>query len=260
MFKVIKYAFLDLVRSKWTYFYAFFYLVLTLCLFFLNTDLAKVIITLMNLVLVLVPLIATIFGIMYYYQSRDFIELLLAQPIPRRHIFLGQYLGIAGSLSLCVLAGIGLPFLAYGVLGSGEIWNYLVLLITAVFLSSIFSAISYSIAMLFDDRIKGFGMAIFVWLFFAIVYDGILLLSLAYFSDYPLETPALFASLFNPIDLSRILILLQLDISALMGYTGAVFQNFLGQTTGLIVAFTVLSCWILLPSWLIVRLGNRKDF
>ncbi len=35
-------------------------------------------------------------------------------------------------------------------------------------------------------------------------------------------------SALNPIDLSRILILLQLDVSAMMGYTGAVFKDFFG--------------------------------
>ncbi len=260
MYKIVKYAFIDLVRSKWTFFYAGFYLVLTLSLFLLNTDIAKVIITLMNLVLVLVPLIATIFGVMYYYQSRDFIELLLAQPIPRRTIFLGQYTGIASSLSLCLLLGVGMPFVAYGIFYSDQVWNYLVLLVTGVLLSAIFSALAYLMAMYFDDRIKGFGIAIFIWLFFAIIYDGLLLLGLAYFSDYPLETPALVASLFNPIDLSRILILLKLDISALMGYTGAVFQKFLGNSLGILIAFGILFTWVVFPAWMIGRLAIRKDF
>ena len=57
----------------------------------------------MNVILLLVPLIATMFGVMYYYNSREFTELLLAQPIPRRHIFIGQYLGIAGSLSIILI-------------------------------------------------------------------------------------------------------------------------------------------------------------
>ena len=214
----------------------------------------------MNVILVLVPLIATIFGIMYYYNSREFTELLLAQPIRRTHIFLGQYLGVATSLSLSILVGVGLPFVFYGIFSSSEIWNYFTLLAVGVFLSFIFSAIAFFIALKNENRIKGFGLAILVWLFFAVIYDGLFLLVLAIFSDYPLEQFALGASLFNPIDLSRILILLKLDISALMGYTGAVFQKFLGSGLGLGMAFLSLIAWVLVPVWGIQLVAGRKDF
>lgn len=233
---------------------------LTLSLFALSPDLSKVIISLMNVILILVPLIATIFGVMYYYNSRDFVELLLAQPINRKKIFLGQYLGVALSLSVSLLIGIGIPFLFYGIIGSGEIWNYGSLLTIGIFLSFIFSAISFLIALLFEDRIKGFSFAIFVWLLFAVIYDGIFLLLLASFSDYPLDKFAFGVSVLNPIDLSRILILLKLDISALMGYTGAIFKNYLGSVAGMIAAFSILGLWILLPVWRIQRVAVKKDF
>ena len=129
----------------------------------------------MNVIIVLVPLIGTIFGVMYYYNSREFTQLLLAQPIKRTHIFLGQYLGVAASLSLSILIGIGLPFIAYGIFGSTEIWNYFTLLLIGVFLSFIFSAIAFLIALKNENRIKGFGLAILVWLFFAVIYDGLFL-------------------------------------------------------------------------------------
>lgn len=35
-------------------------------------------------------------------------------------------------------------------------------------------------------------------------------------------------SALNPIDLGRILVLLKMDVAALLGYTGAVFRQFLG--------------------------------
>lgn len=260
MFKILKYSFFDLIRSRWTYIYCAFYALLTLSLFWLSSDLSKVIISLMNVILVLVPLIATIFGIMYYYNSREFTELLLAQPIKRTHIFLGQYLGVATSLSLSILIGVGIPFMVYGIFNSGEIWNYFTLLLVGVFLSFIFSAIAFFIALKNENRIRGFGLAILVWLFFAVIYDGLFLLVLAIFSDYPLESFALGVSMFNPIDLSRILILLKLDISALMGYTGAVFQKFLGSGLGLSIAFLSLLLWIGLPVLGIQLVSKRKDF
>lgn len=90
MFKIIKYSFYDLMRSRWNYVYFLFYLALGFVLLFLNNDVSKAVITLMNIIVVLTPLIGTIFGVMYYYNSREFTELLLAQPIRRSTIFIGQ--------------------------------------------------------------------------------------------------------------------------------------------------------------------------
>ena len=69
------------MRSRWSYVYFAFYLLLGFVLLFLNTDVSKAVITLMNVVIILVPLMGTLFGVMYYYNSKEFIELLLAQPI-----------------------------------------------------------------------------------------------------------------------------------------------------------------------------------
>jgi len=111
----------------------------------------------MNVIVVLTPLIGTIFGIMYYYSSREFTELLLAQPIKRSNIFLGQYLGVALSLSASLIIGLGIPFVAYGIFYSGAIWNYVTLLVTATFLTMIFTALAFNIAISTENKIKGFG-------------------------------------------------------------------------------------------------------
>jgi Cu-processing system permease protein len=214
----------------------------------------------MNIILILVPLIASIFGVMYYYNSREFTELLLAQPIKRTNIFLGQYIGLAVSLSSSLLFGLGIPFLIYGIFRSAEIWNFIILIVTGVFLTFIFSAISFLVALKNENRLKGFGIVIFLWMFMAIIYDGLFLLSLIVFKEYPLETISLTLSMLNPIDLSRILILLKLDISALMGYTGAVFRKFFGTDTGLLLSTLILVMWTVLPVWAIVRVSGRKNF
>lgn len=260
MTRILKYSFADLMRSRWSYIYLAFYLVLGFALLFLNNDLSKAIITLMNIIVVLTPMIGTIFGVMYFYNSREFTELLLAQPVRRSTIFLGQYLGIASSLALSLILGLGIPFLAYGVFQSGEIANFMMLLVSGTFLTFIFVALSITIALFNSNKIKGFGYAILMWLFFAVIYDGLFLISLVVFNDYPLDNFALTASMLNPIDLSRIMILLKLDISALLGYTGALFQKFFGTSSGLLVSLGVLMLWVALPVFALVRKAARKDF
>ena len=248
------------MRSRWSYVYFTFYLLLGVILLFLNNDLSKAVITLMNIIIVLVPLIGTIFGVMYYYNSKEFTELLLAQPLKRSTIFLGQYLGVALSLCMSLILGLGLPFVFYGLFKSNAIWDFSLLLITGAFLTFIFTALAFNIALSNENKIKGFGYAILLWLFLAIIYDGIFLMSLILFEDYPLDKLSLIGTMLNPIDLSRTLILLKLDISALLGYTGAIFKQFFGTGFGLIISFTMLVFWVFLPVSRIIFKSKKKDF
>lgn len=260
MLKILKYSFCDLIRSRWSYIYLLFYLVLGFVLLFLNNDIGKAIITLMNIVIVLVPLISTIFGIMYYYDSQEFTELLLALPIKRSSIFLGQYLGVSLSLAMSLVIGLGIPFMIYGLFTSGVIFDFLLLIVVGAFLTLIFSALAYNIGLRNENKIKGFGFSILVWLFLAVIYDGVFLTILMVFGDYPLENVTLVGTLLNPIDLSRILILLKLDISALLGYTGAVFKKFFGGQLGGFISLVILILWTCAPIYAIHRTAKKKNF
>jgi Cu-processing system permease protein len=78
--------------------------------------------------------------------------------------------------------------------------------------------------------------------------------------SYPIERTLIVLSMLNPIDLSRIVVLLQLDIAALLGYTGAVFQRFIGTALGVALSLSSLVVWIVLPLLLALRTFRRKDF
>ena len=66
-------------------------------------------------------------------------------------------------------------------------------------------------------------------------------------------------SMLNPIDLARILILMQMDVSALMGYTGAIFKDFFGTTGGIIISFGTLMLWVIIPFACSLRYFKKKD-
>ena len=134
------------------------------------------------------------------------------------------------------------------------------LLAIGAFLTFIFVALAFNIALSNENKIKGFGYAILMWLFLAVIYDGLFLISLILFQEYPLDQFSLFATIFNPIDLSRILILLKLDISALLGYTGAVFQKFFGTNIGALLSSSILILWVAMPTFRIVFKSKKKDF
>ena len=166
---------------------------------------------------------------------------------------MGQYIGISISLTLSLVLGLGIPFLLYGLFRSTAIFDFGLLLVVGSFLNFIFVALAFNIALSNENKIKGFGYAILMWLMLAVIYDGVFLISLVMLNEYPLDKFSLIATMLNPIDLSRILILLKLDISALLGYTGAVFKEFFGTNLGLILSLFVLSLWVSYP-----RLENEK--
>jgi hypothetical protein len=50
-----------------------------------------------------------------------------------------------------------------------------------------------------------------------------------------------------------------MDISALMGYSGAIFKDSFGSNTGFVIALLIMLLWVFLPTWLSLRKFIRKD-
>ncbi|MEO7996512.1 MAG: nitrous-oxide metabolic protein NosY [Gemmatimonadaceae bacterium] len=250
----------NLLRSRWIVAYALFFVAVTEALLRFGGNSAGAILSLANLVLYVVPLITLVVGSVYLYNAREFIELLLAQPLERGSLYLGLYAGVTLPLVLSLVLGLSVPFIARGFESTHQLAMIGALMATAVALTTSCSAIALIIALWCDDRLRGLTAAIGVWMLGAIAYDGLILALIAAFGDYPLERPILLLTLANPIDLARITLLLQLDVSALMGYTGAVFQQFLGGFTGSLVAGSALMLWTIVPFAIGIRMFSRKDF
>lgn len=254
MKKLLKYVITDIIQHKIVLIYTAILLLISLSVFNLESSAAKGVASLLNLVLLIVPLISIIFSTIYIYNSSEFIELLVSQPLKRKTIWMSLFAGLSVSLSVAFLIGVGVPVFLY----HGDTTG-MILVLSGVFLTIAFVSIALLAAGLTRDKAKGIGFAIALWLFFAIIFDGIVLFLLFQFQDYPLENAMVVMSFLNPIDLSRIQILLQLDISALMGYTGAVFREFFGSATGIGISFGGLLLWVLLPLFFSLRTFKRKD-
>jgi Cu-processing system permease protein len=258
--KVLKYELSDVIRSKWVAAYALFFLVVTDALFRFGGGSAHVVLSLMNVVLVLIPLVSLIFGTIYLYSAREFTELMLAQPVRRGHLFAGLYGGLVLPLAAGFALGVTLPFLWHGGAAGAAGDTLALLVLVGVLLTAAFLALALLIAVRFDDRMKGLAAALVAWLFFAVVYDGLVLVAVHAFSAYPLEKPLLALTILNPVDLGRVLLLLNVDVAALLGYTGAVFERFFGTGLGFGVALLALGTWCAVPLALAHRLFTRKDF
>lgn len=251
---IVKHVLLDLIRNRIIMAYTFFLLAMSFGIFNMDENATKGIMSLMNLVLIFIPLVSIIFSTIYVYNSSEFIELLVAQPLKRRSLWLSIYAGLSLSLVLAFLIGVGIPVLIYDGTSTGFI-----LLLSGVFQTLIFTGIALLASVVTRDKAKGIGVSVLLWFFFTLIYDAIVLMLLFRFSEYPLEKPMIAVSMLNPVDLSRILILLKLDISALMGYTGAVFSEFFGSTSGMLLSGVVLFVWTVIPVWLSMKKFQRKD-
>jgi Cu-processing system permease protein len=258
--KVVKFELSDLARSRWLLAYVIGVALVTDALLRFNGADQRAVLGLVNVVLLIVPLVAVTFGTMHLYARRDFIELLLAQPLRRPHIFLGLYLGLTIPVSLGMVVGVAVPAAWHGAWTASLAGALVTLLAVALALTAVFVALAFCIAVRCEDKVRGLAIAMAVWMAFAVLYDGAVLLLVSIFADAPLERPVLAAMLANPVDLARVLLLLQLDISALMGYTGAVLKNAFGSVQGVVLATAALSLWVAVPLWLGGRSFVRKDF
>ena len=257
--KVARYQVSDMVRSRWLLGYALFLLLASWGLRRFGGGETQALLSVMNVTLFVVPLVTLVFGTVYLYGAREFVELLLAQPVNRRRLFGGLYLGLAVPLALAFLLATGLPFAVQPPVEHGALRGLLVLLAAGTALTFVFCALAFVVAVRFEDRLRGLGTAVALWLLLALVYDAAVLVGATLLSDYPLERPLLAAMLLNPIDLARVVMLLQVDVAALLGYTGAVFQRFFSGT-GVLVAVAALLGWIAIPVWAGLRGFERKDF
>jgi Cu-processing system permease protein len=257
--RVSRYVVVDVLRNRWVLGYFAFFVVAADLLLRLTGTGPRTMVSLLNLILLLIPLVTIVFVTIYWHGAREFTELLLTQPVDRPALFHGLFAGVVVPLSLAFAVGVTLPLIVHRAIGPDDAAELVLLLITGVALTGVFGAIAVLIAGVVEDRLRGLGVALGAWLVFAVAYDGVLLWVTMAFREYPLERPMLALTFANPIDLARVLLLLRLDVAAVTGATGALFARELGGTAGLVAALTGLLLWTLVPGLLALRAFQRRD-
>ncbi|MBY0436431.1 MAG: ABC transporter permease [Cyclobacteriaceae bacterium] len=254
MIRIAKYVLYDILRNRFVLLYTIFLALVSFSMFSLDSDPGKVTLSLLNIILLMVPLVSIIFTTIHFFNSYEFIELLLAQPVDRKTIYLAEYLSLALALSLAYGIGVAVPLLLFHFSESS-----LYMILTGLLLTFVFVALALGASVSTRDKAKAIGVALLCWVYFTLLYDGLVLYVIYSFSDYPLEKITLTLVSLNPIDLARIIILLKLDLSALMGYTGAFYKNFFGSDLGIIYSVAFLALWALAPLLIAMRRFVKKD-
>jgi Cu-processing system permease protein len=261
VYVIAKREFLDAIRNRWFFFFAGLFILLDSTVSYsgivgggANTFL-KPAVSMLNLVLILVPLIALVMGANSFTGARESWELLLIQPISRKEAMLGKYIGLSTAITLTIIIG----FISAGLIlilniGYKEISHFLLLILLSVLLSLVFLSISSLTSIILGEKAKSIGVSFMLWFWFAVIYDFLLVgLTLAI-------GEIVIALLFlNPADIVRTTLLTSLGSAALVGPAGAVLNKTLGSFTGLIISLMALIAWLLLPLLAAIFIFERKD-
>jgi Cu-processing system permease protein len=254
MNRIIKIILSDILKNKIVLVYTFILAVLSWSSFGMEDNTAKGMLTILNVILFTVPLVSILFATIYIYNSSEFIELLISQPIRRSKIWISLFISLSLSLIISFLIGSGIPLLI-----NAPNLNGIMMLLIGVLITAIFVSLAFLSAIFNRDKARGIGASIVIWLFFALIFDGLILFLLFQFSDYPIEKPMIFVTSLSPIDLARIQMLLHLDASAMMGYTGALFKEYFGNGTGIAISLLLLILWVIIPFVLSLKKFKTKD-
>jgi Cu-processing system permease protein len=184
---------------------------------------ARTTLSLMNLVLLVVPLGALLLGVTSLAGAGDTLPLLLAQPVSRTEVLAGKYLGLGAALTVAQALGFG----AGGVVvalnaGTDQLPGFLALTALSMALGWLHLAAALCIGALWSDRLKAMSIALLLWLTLVVAYDLAVLGATTLLSGLPLESVLFPALLLNPVDLARVLITIAVGSGALFGPTSAV--------------------------------------
>ncbi len=258
--QIIYLEFYENIRNKWVFLYAIsFFIISSLTIYFGGKQSAKITASLLNLFLLLIPIFSLLFGSINFLESLPFMEVLLSRPISRSKLFLGKWIGANLGLNLGFVLGTAIPLVLFLDPSGGKIFLSIQLLLFGVLLNSVFLSLSFLLSIIIVKKEIVLGFTLVVWFYFYFLYDLLIVgLSILY-GEYPLEIPVLGMVILNPLDLVRVIILLQMDSAVLLGFTSAFFQKYLGQGSGIAISFLFLSVWITIPLIIGARIFRKKD-
>lgn len=258
------------IRNKWTLIFAvsFGALVLSISYFGLVTagnvgfqGFARTSASLVNLVLYLVPLFALTMGTLSFTNEKSLSPLLFSQPVTRTDILVGKLGGLFAAIASATLLGFGLAGLVISLkAGNVGVLGFPIFIGFSLLLALVFLSLAAFVSIVLERKIKAFGIAMFVWFFFVLFFD-LLVIGATFLLPERIANKFLFLSLFgNPIDMARVISLIVLDGKEIFGAAGAALVKFFGsETQSLMWLIAGLLLWVLFPFLLSKRILKHQD-
>jgi Cu-processing system permease protein len=211
--------------------------------------------------LILIPLAAMILGVSGQASETGSEPFLFSQPVGRASVLFGKWVGELAALAGATAVGFGLGAIVIASsAGPSGIERFGAFVAASVVLAAIFLSIAAVIAASTETRLTALGLAIFVWFFFVLLYDGIAL-SIAGWVTGSIGGRVLLASVFgNPTDLIRISMLFLSGTANVLGAAGESWVRFLGgQVHAIVVAAVAVVVWIAAPLGVAATVLGRRD-
>jgi Cu-processing system permease protein len=164
-------------------------------------------------------------------------------------VLLGKYLGLCVTVLGASVLGFGLPGAVIALsIGPEGALRYLAVVAYLCLLAIVFTGVAILVALLARRRQIALGIALGVWIFFELIYGVLMLATTLYLPASVLKTTLLVGLLGNPVDLARVLSLLQVGGPHLFGPAGATLVKLTGSAT-IATAWGLagLLLWVVLP-------------
>jgi Cu-processing system permease protein len=260
------------VRSKWTQIFAVVFTLLSLAVawsgYILSggsgvQDFARTSASLVQLVILLVPLASLVIGVLSLSPDRGAAELLFSQPVSRSVILAGEAAGVFLALVAAEAIGFGASGLViFSRAGSEGLAEYLALFASAAILTAIFTAIAawLGIGSIGRRRARGVALALVIWFAAVILFDVVALGVASLLPSGHASRLLIVSVIVNPVDAIRTGALLISQGTAAFGAASLAFLRFTHGATG---AAIILGCsllfWIALPIVAAMRKIERAD-
>jgi Cu-processing system permease protein len=218
--------------------------------------------SLINLVLLIVPLMALTIGAQSLAgeQERSTLTYLLAQPVTRLEVFLGKYLGLLLSLLASLALGFGIAgvVMALNGSGAGSPLAYIRLVGQTFLLSLTMLSVGFLISALSRRAGVAIGIGLFLWLAFVFLGD-LGLMGTAIALKLPIEQLFLLA-LANPLQVFKMASILDINATLdILGPAGIFAMQEFGRRLRY-VFLGVMALWIIVPAVLAYfRFAAKSD-
>ncbi|MEO8680754.1 MAG: ABC transporter permease subunit [Vicinamibacterales bacterium] len=225
-------------------------------------DFSRTAISLVQIVLLLVPLASLVFGGLALTPERGAAELLYSQPVARSAILIGRMLGVWLALAAAELVGFGLAGLVVqSQVGVDGLWRYGALVLTAIAITGVFLSIATLLASVgAGRRTRVLASALVVWFVTVVLFDVVVLAVASMLRSGSASRLLIAAVLINPVDAARTGALLAIEGTAAFGAASLAFLRFTGGIGMAAVLIVVsLMAWMLAPLWLAARALSRAD-
>jgi Cu-processing system permease protein len=270
VFVVAWHEFLINRRNRWVVSFAVLFAGLTLAIAYFGMvtsgyagfqDFTRTSASLANAGGFLIPLFALVLGVFSFISHPEYLELLVTQPVSRSRVLLGRYLGLALTVLGAAALGFGLPGVVMALAAGTEgALRYVAVIVYLGLLAVAFTGIALLVTLATRRRQIALGIALGVWIFFELVYGVLMLATTLYLPPSVLETTLLVGLLGNPVDLARVLSLLQVGGPHLFGPAGATLVKLTGSVAIATAAgLCGLLVWVAVPLLAAVRLFRRQD-